>query len=447
MEDFFQSLQSQMNSSEDAEPSLPPGLAKELEALGGSGDMGDMAGFGEKLAGMDSKLGDFWKHLDNMAAKDPKAYQNFIAEQAKEAMQQQSSASPAPGGKARTKAQKQGDTPKQAALICHTQMRNSGGAAEKHAAVHIWRAPRNAKYPVAPTTDPTGKSYSQVELREKRPPVQQPLPDDALKHHIVYSVECHDEALKLALLEHSCMNVLLEAAFAYVEEHREVQLRRDGRRLLTSKEDLPEKVKLTAAASQVASSLDESGSGRLQGISSNLLHEIATMGGQGTTPSGRGGGELSGSSCDPRRSAEKSSATSVGKATPKKPLIEDLGIPPSTPMHQAERTPAGASSNAAAAKTGGPRGAALDFKTNVINSVEGCTPVRIEVEVMLPECTSPKDVDLEVEGQALCLQIAGQETIIPLPANILVNSDGIGAKFDKKRCCLKITVPAATNGT
>eukprot|EP00854_Cymbomonas_tetramitiformis_P003164 gene3164-4007_t len=287
MEDFFQSLQSQMNSSEDAEPSLPPGLAKELEALGGSGDMGDMAGFGEKLAGMDSKLGDFWKHLDNMAAKDPKAYQNFIAEQAKEAMQQQSSASPAP--------------------------------------------------------DPTGKSYSQVELREKRPPVQQPLPDDALKHHIVYSVECHDEALKLALLEHSCMNVLLEAAFAYVEEHREVQLRRDGRRLLTSKEDLPEKVKLTAAASQVASSLDESGSGRLQGISSNLLHEIATMGGQGTTPSGRGGGELSGSSCDPRRSAEKSSATSVGKATPKKPLIE----------------------------------------------------VRIEVEVMLPECTSPKDVDLE----------------------------------------------------
>ena len=445
---------------------MPPGMPDMSALLNSLGPDG-MPDFDKiaKASGLDAKemkghAERLWKHMDDLAAKSPEEYEQFLSKQAKNAGVDPSTfagvgggGAPGgggvggpgpgvgvgagvgggggisiPGGRGPGAGARPSASDNRATFLM--PMGQKGGAAEV-AVVGVWRAATDLEE-LLPTPDTPASGP--VKLRRRAPPrvekVALPDPrkpeDDTSSaskpagmpsltaagvnrnqpglapelEATIYDVEAHPDAVTRALDDPVFQSLLLESATSMVErENAGVKLDRAARRCYTHRADATPRT----AAAAAAAAAQRGGLGG--GMSSQLLTEIAGMsagGGGGGSGGGKHGGAaaVAAAVVGKDRDGGGGGGGGVSMMKTKRPLIEEVKA----------------------------------SHTVKVERGEGGVPAVVEVVVFLPALSSVADANLEVSERYLHLtpdaSSSSEEMVIALP--VPINPDAVSAKFKKK---------------
>jgi hypothetical protein len=181
-----------------------------------------------------------------------------------------------------------------------------------------------------------------------------------------------------------------------------------------------------------------------QALPQSLLSELASLGLKGKELPGGGGGLGSSSRSlgGPGSGAAAAGAVGGKQGQQQRPLIQELGAEPAGLIKAVHGGGAGSVDDAGPGSRGpGGSGAAAVPCSYSISDVVAGGRACIRVAVELPGLRSAAGVEVEVEGQCLLLGWAAGEERLALPE--AVDSEGVVARFDRRRQQLTVTLPRA----
>mmetsp|Transcript_38091 Transcript_38091/g.73036 ORF Transcript_38091/g.73036 Transcript_38091/m.73036 type:complete len:421 (+) Transcript_38091:389-1651(+) len=418
----MEALLRSLSEVDDNESGGGPKISNELEKmLGGAAKGGSESNpFGisddviQEMGGMEKfqkTAESLWAKLDNLAANDPKGYKDFLQNQAEMA-----GASAPMDAKSTKQGEEAASKTKGATfLISSSQTAPKPPGKKKKKLPGHKRDVVVAIYRATPSSSlkshPGGPVYA--EIRERAQPLdvadkgtliptQKPMlglnPDPV--PCVLYSVEAYPGDVNKALKDATFRGILVESAFAFAEQKHKMLLDRQERHLFTLRDEAaPEEVQAAAAKAAAATVLaDGKEHSSLAGLSSGLLQEISSL------------GRAPGPSAHPGPDQKE---PEVQK--PRKVLIQEM------------------------ASTTKPAPA---FTLEVQDAADETQPKTLVVVVDVPHLTSAADAELEVSNQDLLLSSGKGFDELKVPLPILVDTDTIRAKFDKKKGRLTIKLSA-----